>query len=350
MNNIIVRSRRNVFRHETELLASEYGFEEINDGETSKGIKTPKELVLFFLGSVFFVLKNIKKIDGKHTIIAIGYNALVIKLLIKLGIIKCKQLLWFGFFIHTDLAFKVFKVLLNLLSIKNEKIVLNAWYEIPLYAKRLSIEEHKLTCLPLGDWKPNELFDPTYQPPFQEYYFAGGFTNRDYASLIEVFKKTDKNLIIVGSKLNSDLNVADTPGNILILKDIDKVEFESLVGKATVCILPMKDPDAGASGHMVLLAYMRHKKPILASNYPAIQEYLTDQVSGLLYDDPVKELSSILEKIDQNKYDLSSLGENALSTYKEKFTRDALAKRLIEIIDQSAINEKNKVKNTGVNA
>jgi len=138
--------------------------------------------------------------------------------------------------------------------------------------------------------------------------------------------------------------------NILILKDIDKVEFESLVGKAAVCILPMKDPDAGASGHMVLLAYMRHKKPILASNYPAIQEYLTDQVSGLLYDDPVKEIPSILEEIDQNKYDLSSLGENALSTYKEKFTRDALAKRLIEIIDQSAINEKNKVKNTGVNA
>ncbi|MGD1891582.1 MAG: glycosyltransferase [Cyclobacteriaceae bacterium] len=350
MNSIIVRSRRNVFRHETELLASEYGFQEINDGETSKGIKTPKELALFFLGNVFFVLKNIKNLNRKHTIIAVGYPALVIKLLIKLGLVKCKQLLWFGFFIHTDLAFKIFRVLLNLLSIKNEKIVLNAWYEIPLYAKRLNIEEHKLTCLPLGDWKPNELFDPAYQPPFKDYHFAGGFTNRDYASLIEVFKNTNKNLIIVGSKLNSDLNVTSLPENILILKDIDKVEFESLVGNSSVCILPMKDRDAGASGHMVLLAYMRHKKPILASNYPAIQEYLTDQVSGLLYDDPLKDLPTILEEIDQNKYGLTALGENALLSYNEKFTREALANRLTEIIDESSINAKNKLKSTGINA
>lgn len=350
MNSIIVRSRQNVFRHETELLASEYGFQEINDGETSKGIKTRKELALFFLGNIFFVLRNIKKLNKKHTIIAIGHSALVIKLLIKLRLIKCDQLLWFGFFIHTDSAFKIFKVLLNLLSIKNEKIVLNAWYEIPLYAKRLNIAEDKLTCLPIGDWQPNELFDPSYQPPYKEYYFSGGFTNRDYASLIEVFRKTDKNLIIVGSKLNSDLNVTDLPKNILILKDIDKVEFESLVAKSAVCILPMKDPDAGASGHMVLLAYMRHKKPILASNYPAIQEYLTDQVSGLLYDDPLKDLPLILEGIDGNEFDLISLGKNALTTYNEKFTREALAKRLIEIIDESAVNEKNKIKSPSINA
>jgi glycosyltransferase involved in cell wall biosynthesis len=335
MKKLIIRSRQNVFRHETNLLVSSYGFEEINNGLTSKGIKTPVELVLFFLKDTLFILKNVPKISNTDVLIVTGFNALTVKLLIRLGIIKYKQLLWFGFFIHTDKAFKLFRFLLKFLQVRNEKIVLNAWYEIPLYAKRLGLNENKLTCMPLGDWEPNELNDPAYQPPLRDYYFAGGFTNRDYDSLLEVFKNRKENLIIVGSKLNSALNVKDFPDNILVMKDIDKTEFESLVAQAKVCILPMKDPDAGASGHMVLLSYMRHKKTILASNFPAIREYVVHHDSALLYDKPTEDIPDLMDKINAAPEDARCLGNRAYEAYSQKFTREALRKRLMEIVESS---------------
>lgn len=337
MKKIIVRSRQNVFRHETEILVNRYGFQEINNGETSKGIKTRKELVLFFLSDVLFVLRSIKKISHADVIIVTGFNALTIKLLIKLGIIKYKKLLWFGFFIHSDLAFKIFKPVLKALSLKHEMMVLNAIYEIPLYAKRLGIPERKLTYFKLGDWKkPVELFDPAYVPPFQDYCFAGGFTNRNYQTLIETFKQVDENIIIVGSQLNEDLkNLDKLPNNIIVKKDIDKTEFESLVVHSSICILPMKDPDAGASGHMVLLAYMRHKKTILASNFPAVREYVVHNKSAILYDDPVKEIPKILGKIKLGKYDLNCLREQAYETYKKEFSASALEDNLVKIVESN---------------
>jgi glycosyltransferase involved in cell wall biosynthesis len=249
-------------------------------------------------------------------------------------------LLWFGFFIHTEKAFKVFRFVLSFLKIKNEKIILNAWYELPLYAQRLNLKESHLDCMPLGDWQDNEFNNPDYQPPLEDYYFAGGFTNRDYAGLIEAFKSRKENLIIVGSKLNSDLNVDDLPGNILILKDIDKFTFESLVAQSSACILPMKDPDAGASGHMVLLAYMRHKKLILASNFPAIREYLEDGVSALLYNDPLVDLPKMISDHQPSNDKSKKLGEQAYITYQQNFTRQALTKRLIEIIESNVPQNK----------
>ncbi|WKN30486.1 glycosyltransferase [Porifericola rhodea] len=335
MKKVIVRSRRNVFRHETDILVTRYGFQDINNGETSKGIKTRKELILFFLSDILFVLRNIKKISNSEVIIVTGYSALVIKLLIRLGIIKYKKLLWFGFFIHSDSAYKVFKVVLRFLRLKHEVMVLNSIYEIPLYAERLGIPEKKLTCFKLGDWKkPVELFDDDYVPPFNEYCFAGGFTNRNYSTLIETFRGLDKNLIIVGSQLNSDLkDLSNLPSNIIVKKDIDKREFESLVVHSDICILPMKDPEAGASGHMVLLAYMRHKKTILASNFPAIREYLEHNKSGILYNNPETEIPSILNKIDSGTYNKKVLGEQAYLDYKENFTADALEANLVKIVE-----------------
>ena len=337
MKKVIVRSRRNVFRHETEILVNRYGFIDLNNGETSKGLKTRKELALFFLSDFFFVLKNRKKISNSDVIVVTGFNALSIKLLIKLGLIKYKKLLWFGFFIHSDLAYRVFKIVLKALSLKHEVMVLNSIYEIPLYAERLGIPQKKLTYFKLGDWKtPTELFDSNYVPPFKEYCFAGGFTNRNYRTLIDTFRKVDKNLIIVGSQLNEDLrNIKDLPNNIIIKKDIDKVEFESLVVNAELCILPMKDPDAGASGHMVLLAYMRHKKAILASNFPAIREYIVHNETGILYDDPEIEIPKILKSIDEKSIDSKKLGEQAYEAYHKNFTAIALEKNLVSVIESN---------------
>lgn len=334
MKNVVLRSKRNAFREETKLLIEKYGFIDINNGERSKGLKSPKEVALMFLDDCRFIFKNRHRLDHSNTIISIGFSALPVKLLIKLGLIKCQQLLWFGFFIHSDKAFRIFRVLLKLLSIKNEKLVLNSAYEIPLYVKKLGIPKHKLTYIPLGDWKEVDLYDETYEPGVDEpYYFAGGYTNRDYTGLLEAFRSLPYKLIIVGSRLNKELNdIEQLPANIIVKKDIPKEEFESLLAKAKACILPLKN-DTGASGHMVLLGYMRNKKGIIASDMEAMREYVTHGESALLFKNAQKELPKLIQAIEDGQYDLKVLGEKAYQKYQENFTYPALSARLIAIIE-----------------
>ena len=336
MKNVIIRSRRNAFREETRLLVEKYGFLDINNGETSKGLKSPKELMLAFLQDCVFVAKNIGKLNHANTIIVLGFTALPLKLLIKLGLIRCNQLLWFNFFIHSKKAFRIFRVLLKLLSIKNEKIVLFSKYEIPLYVEKLNIPKHKLTYIPQGDWKKVELYDETYRPNVDEpYYFAGGYTNRDYNGVISAFSKLPHKIVIVGSHLNKELNDRDDlPDNIIIKKDIPKEEFESLLGKSKACILPLKD-DTGASGHMVLLGYMRNKKGIIASNMAAMQEYVVHEESALLFDDAGKDLPRIVSAIERGEYSLEKLGDEAYQVYQKNFTFPALSRHLFAIIENN---------------
>ena len=334
MKNVILRSKRNAFREETKLLVEKYGFLDINNGETSKGLKNPREIVLMFLQDCLFVIRNIGKLTHSNTIIVFGFTALPVKLLIKLGVIKCNQLLWFNFFIHSDKAFRAFRLVLKLLSIRDEKLVLNSKYEIPMYKKQLGIPEHKLTYIPLGDWRKVDLYDETYNPDIDEaYYFAGGYTNRDYTGVISAFSQMPQKIVIVGSYLNKELNDRDDlPDNIIIKKDIPKEEFESLLGKSKACILPLKD-DTGASGHMVLLGYMRNKKGIIASNMAAMQEYVTHEKSALLFDDARQDLPNIIKAIENEEYDLVKLGEEAYTTYQQDFTYPALSQRLLDIIE-----------------
>ncbi len=291
---------------------------------------------MFFLEDCWFALKSRNKLNHADTIIVISYTALPIKLLIKLGLIKCKQLLWFGFFIHSDKAFRVFRILLKLLSIESEKIVLNSAYEIPMYVRKLGLARHKLTHIPLGDWKDVDLYDKKYEPGVDEpYYFAGGYTNRNYPGLIEAFRQLPYKLVIVGSYLNKELNdLNQLPDNIIVKKDIPKEEFETLLAKSKACILPLKD-DTGASGHMVLLGYMRNKKGIIASDMEAMREYVAHEKSALLFKHAEKELPEIIHAIEEGRYNLKELGENAYQQYQANFTYPALSSQLIAILENN---------------
>lgn len=334
VKGVILRSRVNIFHPQSEWLIKKHNFIELNNGPASKGIKTPIENILFFLDECWFLLKNLRKFKKTDILIASGTLAIPLKILILLGLVRYKKFIWFGFFVHSDKAFSFFKIVLKLLKVKNELMVLNSKADVDIYAERLKLDKANLTYMPVGNWKPVTFGIEDKQLKEGDYYFAGGYTNRDYKGLIEVFHGRKEKLIIVGSKLNKDLqDISNVSPNIQILKDIDKVEFELLLANAKVCILPIKDKDAGASGHMVLLAYMRRKKPIISPDFEAMKEYLVENQSGIFYSDLKKDLPKLLTQIENSEYDLKSLGSNAYSTYELQFTYEALVQRLDEIVE-----------------
>lgn len=115
--------------------------------------------------------------------------------------------------------------------------------------------------LPYGDWssewEPVSLSEQAVERPAPEnYYFSGGYSNRDYLSLIEAFRGIPTRLIIVCSSLNTELDGCPLPANIQVLRDIPAHVFEAYIRHAKAGIVPLKH-DTGASGQSVILSSCR---------------------------------------------------------------------------------------------
>ena len=60
---------------------------------------------------------------------------------------------------------------------------------------------------------------------YGDYYFAGGYSNRDYPALIAAFRNIPAQLLIVCSALNKELDAIDIPPNVTILRDLPGDQF-----------------------------------------------------------------------------------------------------------------------------
>ncbi|WKN40983.1 glycosyltransferase [Tunicatimonas pelagia] len=326
---IIARIDQNSYPPHCNYLINQHNFQDVFlYAHRSKRIKSKLKILTDNVSYAWYVLKHRKKFSRADIIISTGWIPLSLRLLIKLGIVSCNKFYWLGFQIHEPKLYRYFALLLRLTSLKRETYIVNAFYEKDIYAKRMGISPEKIQVLPYSDWGKDVEKNTV---PLKNYYFAGGYTNRDYASLIDVFSRSNQELVIIGSKHNHDLDVA-VPDNIKILKDVNKKDFISYLVQAKACIVPLKKADAGASGQMVLLSYMRNTKTIIASDYPSVREYVTHNTSALLYDKQEQNLASMVAYLEENPDTMNHLKEKAFRAYQENFSHDAIAKRLDDIL------------------
>lgn len=329
-SGVIARINKGSYVPHMDYLITEHYFSDMAHKEKrTKSIKSGFEIFRDMLGYNSYILRNLKSFKKADIIVSTGWSSILLKMLIKLKLLKCKRFFWLGFFIHTPKAFPFMRFILNMTAIRNETFIVHAKFDAELYQAKLNICPSKMKVLPYGDWKETWIDNPKVVNT-DGYYFAGGYTDRDYKSLIQAFKQTDKKLIIVGSHLNKDLNV-EVPQNIQIKKDIDKKSFHELVRKAKVCILPMKQA-TGSSGHMVLLNYMKEGKAILATNVPGLSDYVEDGTSALLMNDLVRELPEMIRRLEEDNKLIIQLQKGAIAYYNENFSKEALSKRFSEII------------------
>lgn len=329
--NIIARIDKGMYVPHMNLLIEKYNFLDftIRD-KREKRIVSKLTILKDVIAYMLIIFKNLKYFRRANILVCAGWIALPVKLLIKLKIVRCNKFLWLGFQIHTPKLYPFFKILLQLLNIKNEVYIVNAKYEIDIYVQQLKLKPSKLKHLPYGDWSEIKAGIGVDVNQLSDYYFAGGYTNRDYQSLIEVFTKLDKKLVIVGSRLNKDLH-GQMPENITIKKDVNRKEFSSYVKQAKVCIMPLRHY-TGASGQMVLLNYMKNGKAVLASNEPSVREYVKDRQSAILFDNIKEELPAIIEEIDNSPELIERLGNNIRDRYIANFGKESLSKQFEAIV------------------
>ncbi len=195
--------------------------------------------------------------------------------------------------------------------------------------------EKVFVSLPYGNWN-NSDSDFVNIEKEQDYYFAGGYSNRDYERLINIWNNSGikGKLVIIGSKNNIDLIKYESgvhSENVKVLTDTSSEEFDKYLLGAKACIFPFKE-NTGASGQSVTLRCMRLNKLIISDDTDIMREYVINGKTGVLLKDMGKELSEVLHNIDNGNINKEELIKESYNLFKTKFSYKTITQKLKSII------------------
>jgi glycosyltransferase involved in cell wall biosynthesis len=328
---ILVQPGRNAFPDMVGFIAKTFGFEvlELSDYEIHRALSKAAHLRGLIRQS-FDLICLLGRLRRNRVVIAIGPISYLIKLLRRLGLVRYETSFCLGWHVRSPRWFPVFR-LLSRLDRDGDHYIVFSEFEIGLYETNLGIARERMHFLPYGDWSA-ENRETVPEAPSGDYYFAGGYSNRDYPALIAAFRQISARLVIVCSGLNKEIVDADLPPNVTVLRDLPSEQFDAFVRGAKACIIPLKH-DSGASGQSVMLRLMRNRKAIIANDFGSVRGYIADGESGRLVDDLARDLPAIVEIIEHDPKIATGWGAAAYQRYCRYFSLEAGGKALGRIIE-----------------
>ena len=330
---VLVQPGRNAFPDMSAYISERFGFDvvQLSDYEIHRAQSKWAHLRGLARQSCDLV-RSLGRLRRSRVVIAIGPISYLIKLLRRLGLVRYDTSFCLGWHVRSPRWFPVFRALSRLDGGGDHYIVFSEW-EVGLYEARLRIDRDRLHFLPYGDW--SGAADPA-PPPADDggYYFAGGYSNRDYPALIAAFRTVPARLIVVCSALNKELDAIDLPANVTVLRDLPSERFDAYLRDAKACIIPLKH-DTGASGQSVMLRLMRHRKAIIATDFGSVRGYVVDGESGLLVKDIARDVPAAVAAIERDPDAAAALGAAAYERYCRHFSRQAGGDALGRILAQA---------------
>lgn len=281
-----------------------------------KSIFTKPILLLKLIKDSFKCIAYIKSLRKAKLIVAVFYISIPILILKKLGLIrKSTIIVWAGFFVHNRNYFKYFKKLFQTLFSENDRLILYSKYERKLYADEFNLNINNLYYVPLV-YNPGKSIYTDYLRKVKwetmpsNYYFSGGYSHRDYLTLINAFKNVSSNLVVCTSSLNDELKEVKIPPNVQILNDVLKEDFSELIRRSKACLILIKE-DTGAAGQLFTLEAMYNQRIVICSSSSILKEMVQHENNGFIVEDAIKEIPSIIQKIEAESFDIKQMGRKA---------------------------------------
>lgn len=285
-------------------------------------------------GHALAKLGQLRKAD--HIIMIGNYFSTFMLLLNKLHIIHPNKLYWWGFFIHGAKAQRVLKGLFKVTYSKNVRFVIFSQFEKKLYPQRFGLEPEAFISLPYGDWVNSPPEDCAPRNGKDSYYFAGGYSNRDYATLLKAWEGIKQKLVIIGSKNNADLLAyTQHPTNpfVQVMLDTTPEVFEQTMRGAKACVMPFKS-NTGASGQTVALKCMRMKIVIIASYTDTMTEYIKNGETGYLLRDFLGELPRVVQSLETDPTAFRRMTEKQYAFFESTFSYPVITKKMLDVFEE----------------
>jgi len=235
-------------------------------------------------------------------VLVVGWQALPILLLIRLGLLRRPaKLLVMACFIHGARARSVVNRAWRLLRFPGLGFVTFSLGEARNLTEVVGIDpamvHFHLWRQKLGGQTPAD------QISDDGYIFTGGFSNRDYNLLLSATSGTGVPVVVVASQRN-DIDPLLNP-DATIYRDLPELEFERLLAKSKMVAMPLKSRGE-ACGQSVLLRVLRNEKPLVATRHEAIEAYLGSDYPGFVaYDDAAAMRQAVERALADTDYRLS---------------------------------------------
>ena len=132
---------------------------------------------------------------------------------------------------------------------------------------------------------------------------------------------------------------AELPANISVYRDITFENFELLLAASKAVIIPLRY-DAGAAGHSVLVRSMRNGKIVIANDFRIIDDYIENDVDGVLVADLEGALQKAITDIEADGDSYERIREAARQRFERDYSQDAMERMMSDLIEGRPIRSR----------
>ena len=147
--------------------------------------------------------------------------------------------------------------------------------QVATHARHFNLPEHHFIFLP---FKANHSKRETYDIPVGNFIFAGGNGKRDYKCLIEAVRGTDIPVIISATDPAVRKIIEPLPNVIVV--SAPEPAFAQLQAASRFVVIPMIYSGLKGGGEANFCNAMWHKKPVIAVDSMAAEDYIQDGITG----------------------------------------------------------------------
>ncbi|MGW8122597.1 glycosyltransferase family 4 protein [Roseivirga echinicomitans] len=176
--------------------------------------------------------------------------------------------------------------------------------------------------------KPNFIKAIDLNVSYEDFFlFVGRLDySKGLADLLYLFEhnKVSK-FVVIGE--SDDPKVFNTFPNVKFIGKKDRAEVWNYMSRCKAVIFPSKYYEGMP---MVILESFALKKAVIARNIGAMSSMISHNNNGLKYDE-AKGLEQLVRELDEDDSRLKTLGNNAYSTFREKYNDDVGYQNLIQL-------------------
>ena len=199
--------------------------------------------------------------------------------------------------------------------------------QVATHAKHFNLPEHHFIFLP---FKANHSKRETYDIPIGNFIFAGGNGKRDYKCLIEAVRGTDIPVIISATDPAIRKTIEPLP-NVIVL-GAPEPAFAQLQAASRFVVIPMIYSGLKGGGEANFCNAMWHRKPVIAVDSIAAEDYMIDGHTGYVVPSGdrilLRKKIMLLWKDDEL---CMKMGVNGRKTVEKYFMHKLFVRRLLRL-------------------
>lgn len=203
--------------------------------------------------------------------------------------------------------------------------------EVTYYSQLLQYPRERVSFVPLGGWEVTNLTSH-FASAESLFIFAGGRTDRDYATLFSAMRGLPVRLIVNVRRFN--VQGLAYPENVIINEFMPARDYHALIASAQFIVVPLQD-NRHAAGLVSILQAMSAGKAIIATRTCSTVDYVEDGVTGLLVPpgDSQAMRSAITDLLAQPER-AQAMGRAAQQCYYQHYTSKSLAERTYAVVQK----------------